>query len=319
MNLQIIISKSTAFYYWVQLMTNWDIYGVTGQAYRYYMKSIELSDGEKNVLIRIADIYKHSNNPYGINYELYSGEINSDDAVEVCKLAEVLRRAYEPIWNNNYNDIVRLKSSLENMNIASKSVSLLKKLNHLFDTDVDLSKKYPVYILPNTPGVGGSSLGKPGGNDTLMVVSTRKPKIISRRASDEKIALTIYHEYCHAFAKNSTKFNNLISEGVGVIQCKGLAGFTSAGFAKEAVTRAIAQPDYDSLMASLASSERVNKPLDIVEQSASSTVPSGARSHAICTILSLKLLSMMKEYIAVNRVIDDNFVRPILNTFKRLR
>lgn len=319
MNLQLIINKSTAFYYWVQLMANWDAYSITNQAYQYYSRFVNLSDSNKKALLQIADIYKNSPDPYGINYELYSGNVVSNSATKIRSLATPLSDAYNPIWNNNRNDIIRLKTALENMDIGTRATSLLQKLNILFATSVNLNKKYPVYILPNTPGVGGSSLGKPGSNDTLMLVSTRKPKIISRQASDEKITLTIYHEYCHIFAKDSAKFNNLINSGINNAKYNGLVGFTPDGFAKEAITRTISQSDYDSLMAGLASSERVNKPLDAIKRIAQNSTPSAMRSHAICTLLSLELLPLMREYIGANRQLDNAFIQPILSALERQR
>lgn len=318
MNLEPIVSKQTAFYYWVQLMANWNPCDITAHAYEHYGSCVKLSSGNRETLKEISDIYKGSSRPLDISYALYTGDDSNNEADVVRCLARGLVDAYEPIWNSDAGDIMNLKEFIINSVIPDEITPVLKRLNNFFGTSIDLARKYRVYILPNTPGVGGSSLGRSGANDTIMVVSTRKPKIISRFASNEKIMLTICHEYCHAFAKNSGKLSGLIEEAFPD-KYPGLVGFTLAGFVKESITRAIAQPDYDSLLAPFCSRERHNKPIDDVVSMAKSPSQSVTKSHAACTLLSLDLLPIMRKYIESGKPIDDNFIKTITSHSGLLR
>lgn len=193
MNLDIIIDKNTCFYYWVQVISNWDPYPIDSKAYRYYQNGRKLlSNEQKSALNSIKDILQGSEESRWILAELYSGDIKRSESKEIAVQSEQLKEVFEAIWRESLPHLEVWLNSLKSTDLTRFNDPMGKIVDFL-DSDFNLQDLYTLYLLQNQPfsGVVGHAI-----NNTRFILichsGSERPDIINNTIS------TIAHEYIHA-------------------------------------------------------------------------------------------------------------------------
>ncbi len=157
MNYEFILSKETNFFYWIQAICEWSIYGPEMNSYRHYRQSAgELSEIQTASLKKIASILLSSDKPRLILAELYKGMLESKDAKQISDNAASLRDIFENLWQNIAPDLLYIKNKLEEVDFRQYT-NRLTQIATFLDVERDEGNNIPVYILQNTlesPSVG---------------------------------------------------------------------------------------------------------------------------------------------------------------------
>ncbi len=214
MNLDIIINKNTCFYYWVQVISNWDPYPIDPKAYQYPQDRLKIiSNEQKSSLNNIKNILQSSKESRWILAELYSGDIKRSESKEIEELSKKLIEVFEAIWQESLPHLEVWLDSLKSTNFARFNEPM-KKIVDFLDSDFNLQDLYTLYLLQNSPFSG--AIGHAINNTRFILVcppGSERPNTINNTIS------IIAHEYTHAVEFKSkisrTIFKNSYDKYIG--------------------------------------------------------------------------------------------------------
>lgn len=204
MKLGILVDKTACFYYWIQVVSNWDPHAVDNETYNYYMRT--LSADYKPALNEIKTIIQSAKEPRWILAELYTGNPKLNEAKKVVDISKSLAVVFEPIWEENLSHLEKWRANLQSMDFT-KFANPLQKIIDFLDSDFGLQSTHTLYLVQNPPGHRAVGLTI---NETNFILvrpsSTGKPIELNNTIS------VIAHEYIHAIEQKSKNSRELFKE-----------------------------------------------------------------------------------------------------------
>lgn len=204
MNLDIRIDEDACFYFWVQVVANWDHQHLSDFTRDYYLSN--MPDKYQPVLDQIAHIiYKSDKNRWMLS-DLYTGNLELDEAKEIAQLAEPLRPQFKPFWDEALPHLKRVRSLLTE-NELIKFNAPISKIIRFLRSDYNTELTHTLYLVQNIPGsrAWGLTIQR---NDLRMVMPSRSDK-------HDQLAntlSTLAHEYVHGIENESTISRNLFKQ-----------------------------------------------------------------------------------------------------------
>jgi hypothetical protein len=113
MKVRVLLSKDTAFFYWLQVISGWDkTVAVDKATYDYYYSFID--DNIKSVLPKVRQIINSHDDPRNFLQLLYSGDISdSREARELIEISNDLRRYFDVLWSDCFSSLEAWLHALE--------------------------------------------------------------------------------------------------------------------------------------------------------------------------------------------------------------
>jgi len=204
MKFEFIMSKEACFYYWVQAISGWNIYFPEEKSYEYFKRtSGAFSDEQKASLEKIAGTLVLSSKPRLVLAELYSNQVNGDDAKLIYNNAAILKSNFESIWPKIEADLLLARNRLENINFTQFTISL-QQIAAFLGATFNEGKSVKVYLLQNAPEA--PPIGhKIECTDFILL----HPEMRSTVDKDNATVGTLLHELIHSIEFGSELANGL--------------------------------------------------------------------------------------------------------------
>ncbi len=153
MKVRVLLSKDTAFFYWLQVISGWDkTVAVDKATYDYYSSFID--DNIKSVLPKVRRIINSHDNPRNFLQLLYSGDVSDDrEARELIETSNDLRRYFDVLWSDCFSSLEAWLYALEKYDFDRFDDSI-SRIARFMESSFDYEREQNVYLLPNTPSEG---------------------------------------------------------------------------------------------------------------------------------------------------------------------
>lgn len=307
-NITTHLDQQTAFYYWVQATSGWNIHGHIIEKSAYFpMPAEHLHDRNQHALARVSKVLQNSNDPFAILRELYDNVATmSNEALKIKKAAEPLRQYFlNTIWSSQRDTLEQWKRTIEQYDFSDISIKL-KKVNLFLETTHSDTLPEKIILLPNPPKT--SSIGhKISGCNFILLRPDNKE---TQRSTQDTIA-TLVHEYIHTKEQLSpTAHQAMRSAYVHIIKPTNMSaptGYTWKSYFVETLVHAFSckqiggyfrpeiyqktYPTLDEMKAGY--QQRITKNI------------AATADHIAWT--SLQCLPMLMQYLEQGRTIDDAF------------
>lgn len=195
MNLDITISKTACFYYWVQVIANWDSFSIDQETYRYYTDN--LPEGYLLTLEKIKKILQAAEEPRWVLAGLYSENADLREAKEIEALARPLEAAFEPIWEENLSHLREWEANLLSTDFT-QFIKPMRETRDFLGSSFNLQSTQTLYLVQNPPGHKATGLAI---NETTFILI--RPPRTGRPIESKNILSVIAHEYIHAIERES--------------------------------------------------------------------------------------------------------------------
>lgn len=201
MKVKILLSKETAFFYWLQVVSGWDkTAAVDKVTYDYYHSFI--ADDITLVLSKIRQIINSHDNPRNFLRLLYSGDVSDNKkARELIEVSNDLRGYFDVLWSDCFPSLEAWRCALEKYDFDRFDDSI-NKITRFMESSFDYKYGQNVYLLPNVPskGVIGHKIK---GSDFILL----RPPL---QYSDDKlnrVICVVIHKLLHEveFLSNTTR------------------------------------------------------------------------------------------------------------------
>jgi len=151
MKIDITVSKSTCFYYWVQALSEWDARQPEIETHAYFKeKAGTLSSLQTNALTMIKHILLNSKEPRWVLSELYCNRIASLEAVEIRHLARSFETLFANLWVDIEQPLAARRQKLQQSDLSQFNIPL-KQIAQFLGSPFQLDKSTTVYLIQNAP------------------------------------------------------------------------------------------------------------------------------------------------------------------------
>lgn len=195
MNLDVTINKTTCFYYWVQVISNWDSPSIDRETYQYYTNN--LSEDYQPTLEKIRTILQAAEEPRWALAELYSENASLREAKEIEALAKPLEVAFEPVWEESLPHLKKWETSLSSTDFT-QFIKPMQEIRNFLDSRLNLQNTQVLYLVQNPPGHRATGLAISETNFILI-----RPPTTGKQIESKNIQSVIAHEYIHAIERES--------------------------------------------------------------------------------------------------------------------
>ena len=204
MNLDIRIDEDACFYFWVQVVADWDHQYLSDFTRNYYAK--DMPKKYRPLLDQLAHTIQESNKSRWILSDLYTGNLELDEAKEIAQLAEPLRDQFKPFWDEALPHLEKTQSLLTG-DILRKFNAPINQIIDFLDSDYDNGSTHTLYLVQNIPGFRswGFTIQR---NDLRIVMPSRSEK----HDQLTNTLSTLAHEYIHGIENESTISRKLFKQ-----------------------------------------------------------------------------------------------------------
>lgn len=192
MKFNFIVNKETCFYYWVQSISEWNVYAPELEAYEYYKsESGVFSPDQLQAIDKIRDILLTAKHPRLALARLYSDRIDSSEtSIAIDSYSHILKPNFERLWPRIDSDLLQQQGYLTRIDFAWLGQTL-KQIIEFLDSNFEL-KEQDVYLLQNSPG--GMSVGHQiEGTDFILL----HPSMRGQTDNERTTIGTLLHELIH--------------------------------------------------------------------------------------------------------------------------
>lgn len=313
MNLEIIIDKNTCFYYWVQLISNWDPYPIDPKSYNYYLYKIKLSKVQNIAINKIKDILQNDEKSRLTLAQLYLNKIENDEAKEIAKQSEILKEVFESVWQESLPNLEKWRESLKSVDFNRFYESMGKIINFL-DSDFDLKELYTLYLIQNAPlaGVIGHAIN---GTNFILV----RPPSNQQVGLNNNIISIITHEYIHLIEHKSkisrTILKNSYDKYITTNNISSPKGYTWRSMYVESLVYCFA----DNVIGGYLRPETYNKPRPTINEMKDSIWKvldkNKHNTRYVISWAALNILPDVEEYIEKGLKIDQKIADKLSKIF----
>jgi hypothetical protein len=197
----------TCFYYWIQVISGWDISSMESRAYNYYRSVFDTaSDSEKSAAKKIHDILSESADPRGVLAQLYTGDFKNKEALLITELSKPLRDDFDPVWKEGKPELGVWRKKLEGFDFSDFKVKM-DTIVVFFDADFTIDRPVTIYLIQNPPF--GAAVGHTISKSDFILVHPAGSERTNRESTTSN---TIVHEYIHAVEFKSRVTRGLFKE-----------------------------------------------------------------------------------------------------------
>lgn len=195
MNLEIAINKTACFYYWVQVVSDWDTFFIDSDTLEYY--SNNLTTNHYLVLDKIKRILQNAKEPRWVLAELYSDNPKLNEAKEIKALVKPLSEAFNPIWEESLPHLEKWQHDLQSTDFTKFTMPMQKAI-HFLDADFDLQNTHGLFLIQNP--FGHKAVGLSINTASFILI---RPSNTGKPNESNNTMSVIAHEYIHAIEQRS--------------------------------------------------------------------------------------------------------------------
>jgi len=191
MKFRILLSKETAFFYWLQVISGWDKTASVDKATYCYYSSFVV-DNTESVLLKIRQIINSHDNPRSFLQLLYSGDFSDNrEAKELIEISNDLRRYFDVLWSDCFSSLEAWLYALEKYDFDRFDDSI-NNIVRFMGSSFDYRSEQKIYLLPNIPSKG--TVGhRIRGSDFILL----RPSMLYNDSKLNQVVCVIIHELLH--------------------------------------------------------------------------------------------------------------------------
>lgn len=205
MRLVSYLDKTTAFFYWLQLVSSWDNTAATDDVtYNYYRLFLPKHPATEPILQEINTILRAHNDPRGLLRDLYAKEFSSSEAQKIVTISATLIPSFGLLWSQQLPSLRKWHSLLQKQDFAALDITCTN-IKAFLKSSFDCEQERAIYLLPNasTKNTIGHSISP--GNFVLL-----RPPLQYDNSKFANVLCVVIHEILHSIEFHSTATRRLM-------------------------------------------------------------------------------------------------------------
>lgn len=212
MNITISISKTTAFFYWLQIVSGWDeTAAVDIETLEYYRSFIPQGDSiSKDTLRKVKGLLCGCSNSRKLLGDIYVGDMSSSEAQELQSYSSCLQSYFDILWTEQSSTLEKWSMLLKGYDFTRFDESFAK-ITQFLKSSFSPESEQTVYLLPSAPGK--NTIGYRVSDGDFILV---RPPIHYDPNQLNNIVGVIVHEVIHAIEFNSVITRELMRQAYDI-------------------------------------------------------------------------------------------------------